>query len=118
MSHLSPQQLDELKKDLEHRLAKLEDVTDTLAEEHPQAYADWANDNAESGEEALEAHSQLENETLENEADNMKIDIMGALQRMQAGSYGQDIETGEPIPFARLKLYPWATNNVQPDKKS
>lgn len=116
MSHLSPQQIEELKKNLEQRLAKLEDVTDTLDEEHPQAYADWANDNAESGEEALEAYDQLENETLGNEADNLKIDIQKALNRIADGSYGTDVNTGEPIPFERLKLYPWATENVQPEK--
>jgi DnaK suppressor protein len=116
MSHLSPQQIEELKRNLEERLAKLEDVTDTLDEESPQAYEDWANDNSESGEEALEAYDMLENETLGNEADNLKIDIQKALNRIADGTYGKDVNTGEPIPFERLKLYPWATENVQPEK--
>lgn len=117
MSHLSQQQIEELKAELEQRLAKLEDYTDTLSEEHPHSYTEWADDNAESGEEALEAYDQLENETLENEADNLKVDIQAALQRIAEGTYGLDVKTGEPIPFERLQLYPWATENVQPEKQ-
>lgn len=121
MSHLSPQQMNELKISLQERLSKLESVTDTLDEESPQAYEDRANDNAESGEEALEAYDMLENEALGNEADNLKIEIQAALQRIADGTYGRDVTTGEPIPYERLKLYPWATqnvHNVQPDSET
>jgi RNA polymerase-binding transcription factor DksA len=118
MSHLSPAQISELKTQLEQRLAKLTSYTDEIREEDPKNYPDRVNDNAEVGEEALEDYDMLSNESLGNEAANLKVDIEAALARIADGSYGHDLETKQPIPFERLKLYPWATNNVQPAQKT
>jgi DnaK suppressor protein len=39
--------------------------------------------------------------------------IERALQRMDDGTYGWSEITGEPIPYERLEVLPWATTNVQ-----
>lgn len=114
MSHLSPQQIQELKTILEQKLADLEDYAANLEEEDPTAYEDRTVDNAESGEEALEDYGIMQNEALENAADTSIAEIKAALERIKQGTYGFDLETGEPIPYERLRLYPAATHNVKP----
>ena len=39
-------------------------------------------------------------------------DIEGALERMHRGRYGISEQSGEPIPFERLQLVPWATTTI------
>lgn len=112
MGHLSQSQLQELRQILEAKQAKLIDYLETLEEGDPRSYPDRANDNAESGEEALEDYEMLENDALEGNAEAMLAEVKEALQRMDEGTYGQDVETGEAIPFARLQLYPTAKHTV------
>ena len=38
--------------------------------------------------------------------------IEHAIERMKNGHYGISERSGEPIPFARLNLVPWATTTV------
>lgn len=119
MGHLSQPQLQELKQILISKKEKLKDYLETLEEEDPRSYPDRTNDNAESGEEALEDYEMIENEVLEGNAEEMLAEIEAALQRMEEGTYGQDTETGEDIPYARLKLYPTAkhtVSNTPPDE--
>jgi DnaK suppressor protein len=118
MKHLSEGQLQELKRKLEEQLADLEDYTQNLEEEDPRQYADRVNDNAEIGDEALEDYSMMENEVLENAADNSIADIRLALAKMEDGTYGIDEKTGEPIAYERLKLFPAARENVRPEDES
>lgn len=40
-------------------------------------------------------------------------DIERAFNRLKAGTYGICTVTGEPIPYERLKLVPWATFCVE-----
>ena len=117
MQHLSPDQLQELKQLLEQSLADMMDYASSLDEEDPAQDEDRVNDNAESGDEAMEAHEMLENEVLEQTADNSIAEIRAALQRIEEGTYGVDEETGEPIPFLRLKLFPTARTNVRPEQQ-
>lgn len=74
------------------------------------------NDNAETGDEALEDYEIMENEVLETAADSSIAEIRAALDRIAAGTYGLDEETGEPIPFERLKHVPTARFNVRPEE--
>ena len=39
-------------------------------------------------------------------------EIDAALARMDAGTYGLSVTTGEPIPLERLRLIPWARSGV------
>ena len=36
-----------------------------------------------------------------------------ALERLENGSYGVSEETGEPIPYARLLVLPWARTTLE-----
>lgn len=39
-------------------------------------------------------------------------EIERALERMKTGSFGISERSGDPIPYARLNLVPWATTTV------
>lgn len=39
-------------------------------------------------------------------------DIDSALERIEAGTYGLDIDSGEPIDEKRLEVYPWAKKAI------
>jgi RNA polymerase-binding transcription factor DksA len=116
MKHLSSAQIQELKSLLEDNLAKMLDYAENLEESDPANDENRANDNAEAGDEALEDYGILENQVLEGAVDESIADIKAALTRLENGTYGVDEETGEPIPFARLKLFPTARNNVKQDE--
>jgi RNA polymerase-binding transcription factor DksA len=52
------------------------------------------------------------------EADRTELArIDAALERIQHGTYGLDIETGEPIGFARLLAVPWVLRTTAHDTK-
>lgn len=112
MSHLTKEQLLELRQILEQK-------RDSLMDYHQSEEAsDPANDveriaSNESGEEALEAYEMLESEALVGATKSLLEDINAALARMDAGTYGIDEETGEPIPYLRLKMFPWARTTVR-----
>ena len=39
-------------------------------------------------------------------------EIERAVERMDSGRYGVSLRSGEPIPFDRLALVPWATTTI------
>jgi RNA polymerase-binding transcription factor DksA len=70
-------------------------------DQHP---ADTATETFER-EKDLSILEQLENELAE---------LQAALERVDAGTYGIDEETGEPIDPARLEAMPTARTNIAP----
>jgi RNA polymerase-binding transcription factor DksA len=72
-------------------------------DQHP---ADTASETFER-EKDLSILEQLENELAE---------LQAALERVDAGTYGIDEETGEPIDPARLAAIPTARTNVRADE--
>jgi DnaK suppressor protein len=57
----------------------------------------------------LFSHSEQDRETL--------FQIEEALQRMDEGTYGLDLRTGEAIPVERLRLIPWARYRTSVQEK-
>lgn len=111
MSHLTNEQVAELRRLLESKLAKLTTYHQTVVDESPAQDTERAANN-ESGEDAQEAYELLAAETLSDETAAMVAEVKEALQRMKNGTYGIDVNTGEPIPYLRLKLYPEARSNA------
>ena len=50
---------------------------------------------------------------LSNQARSIVAQIDAALERMRDGTYGYCVTTGEPIPLARLRAIPWASERVE-----
>lgn len=44
--------------------------------------------------------------------------IESALSRLAAGTYGLSEESGEPIPYARLRLIPWARRTADEEAEA
>jgi RNA polymerase-binding transcription factor DksA len=80
------------------------DETDDISE-----LADYDQHPADTGTETFEREKDLSIlEQLENEL----AELQAALERVDAGTYGIDEETGEPIDDARLDAFPTARTNV------
>ena len=69
---------------------------------------------ADDGSDLFERETELSIlESLEAEL----AEIQAAIARIEAGTYGIDEETGEPIDPARLEALPTARTNVHPDTR-
>lgn len=108
MKHLTAQQTAELKALLEHRAEELAQFKESVQEANPINDPERLLDNSDMGDEALEDHSILENDVLTGQSASMLKEITAALQRLEDGTYGLDEETGQPIPYERLRLVPEA----------
>jgi RNA polymerase-binding transcription factor DksA len=72
--------------------------------------ADYDQHPADSGSETFEREKDLSIlEQLERELE----ELQAALERVDAGTYGVDEDTGEPIDPARLDAFPTARTNVE-----
>jgi len=74
--------------------------------------ADYDQHPADTGTETFEREKDLSIlEQLENEL----AELQSALERVDAGTYGIDEETGEPISDDRLEALPTARTNMRAD---
>lgn len=104
MKHLSPEQVDELRRELTRQLEKLERsmrVTD-------EAMNPVALDQTAVGR--LSRMDSLQNQSLTRnlqEREQIKLAlIQAAFQRMEEGNYGMCVACGGKIPFERLYVFP------------
>ncbi len=99
----SPREADEIRTRLVQHKAELQKRVSTI---HEHARNPLEQDSAEQA-------AQLGNvavvAALESEAVQELADIEAALQRLDAGTYGECVSCGEPIGEGRLKVRPAAT---------
>ena len=111
---LNQQQALEFKTQLQHRAEQLRDeVQRTRAkseEEMPGQVADRARDIEDDSFATLIVDTNLTE--IERDVDELRM-IDSALQRISAGTYGNCVDCGLPIPVARLKAEPTAERDVQ-----
>jgi RNA polymerase-binding transcription factor DksA len=62
--------------------------------------------------------------TAENDGDALSVhdtyllsEINSALARMESGRYGLSVESGEPIPYERLRSIPWARRTADEEEE-
>lgn len=112
---LTKRQVAELKKDLLQLKEQLKqnEVDDTLTMDTDevkfgdQHIADYATELVDKQTQIAEDH--LHDDQLR------KVDE--ALERIEQGRYGVCIDTGEKIPFERLKAIPYAKRTVEAEEK-
>jgi DnaK suppressor protein len=94
--------------DAEHARALL--ARERLRIERSQADQDPADDSAELADteldEGIVEHLKTELEAIER-----------AETRLAEGTYGLSVESGEPIPDARLELIPWAERTAEEQER-
>jgi RNA polymerase-binding transcription factor DksA len=81
------------------------DETDDISE-----LADYDQHPADTGTETFEREKDL---SILEQLENDLAELQAALERVDAGTYGVDEETGEPIDDARLDAFPTARTNVR-----
>ena len=103
MDHLTAEQIEELRSDLE--LARVETTKQIEALTTAAKPVDLNEPIGRlSRMDALQQHGLAQKQQAEAKAKLLRIDA--ALKRIEAGTFGICIKTGEPIPFARLKAMP------------
>jgi DnaK suppressor protein len=119
MQHISPEKLAELRAKLEAEKARLTEGLSTITNQDPANPDDWSvkNDEGESGVpdkndqgDAIEDFE--ENIAIANPLETQLKDVTEALARIDAGTYGLDETTKEPIPVERLEANPSARTNI------
>lgn len=117
---LTEENLKSLRNQLEDMRQQLIANRDRETGEAAQMSADSYEEHPLSqhmADEATDMHEQ-ELEMGFRERDTWELQqVEHALHLMDAGKYGVDEETGEPIPFERLQLVPYTTRNVQTQAK-
>jgi RNA polymerase-binding transcription factor DksA len=90
-----------------------EEVADAIDGEHSEL-ATRSQHPADGGSELFEREKEL---TILESLEAELAEIQAAIARIEAGTYGIDEETGEPIDPARLEALPIARTNVHPDTR-
>ena len=86
--------------------SRIEDQIGRLRSEGAGAeLADYDQHPADTGTETFE---QERDEGIADRLDDELAAIERAERRLEDGTYGKSIESGEPIPDARLEVIPWA----------
>lgn len=110
--HLSTQQLQTLKQQLEESQLKLRSSLSSLEKTNPVSDPERLNENADTGDDATEDRELVRHESLQTETEIMLKRVEEALSRIEDGSYGHTLE-GEEIPYERLAADPTATTLIR-----
>lgn len=107
MEKLTPQQLEQLVKQLDERQKSLEDeVRDERAQQ--DGYLDVASEVADPGDASFASLSiDLGNAAVVRDVNELNA-IQRTRERIEEGTYGECTECGYSIPFERLEAQPTA----------
>ncbi|WP_179289374.1 TraR/DksA family transcriptional regulator [Shouchella clausii] len=108
---------------LKHQLLEMKDGLETKKRrttgEMSDSRGDIARgaDNHHIGETASEYEDRVIQQSL-NEADQKRLqDVKEALERIEEGTYGICIDTGQPIPYERLEALPYAKRTPEAQRE-
>jgi DnaK suppressor protein len=109
MSHLSSEQLAQLRQQLEAERSRLrQDIRAELTRNEGEQYATLAGQVHDAGEESVaDLLTDINAAVLGNTIKALR-EIEAAQERFSQGTYGRCEECGEDIPLARLQAYPAA----------
>lgn len=99
--------------DLEHarkRLAEERARIEGELKEHEQP--DTSGEPEDSGDEANDLEQASTDSALTEDLRRNLEEIERAEERIEAGTYGKSVVSGDPIPDGRLEAIPWADRNV------
>ena len=120
MTHLTQEQIDSFKQKLLDEKARLEKELTDVGIKNPGEKDDWSPvvdegkdvSSADKNELADKFEDLEENAAIVSQLEAQYRDVTAALARVDAGTYGMDEKTGEPIPVARLEANPSARTNI------
>ncbi len=98
-----------------HRVEALaSDLRDVLAGGEREDVSELADYDQHPAERATETFEREKDLSILGQLESELAELQAALERIDAGTYGIDEETGEPIDPARLDAIPSARRNVEP----
>ena len=106
MPALTPDQLAELKQELERELARLHRSMATTQDATRPVELDQSSIGRLSRVDALQ--NQQLSKGLHEREQQREAQILEALQRIEEGTYGECVACGEQIPYGRLLVMPEA----------
>lgn len=117
---MEPQKLEQFKERLIAEKARLEEELATIAKRNPKDASDWEATTDEGNIEERADKNDLadsfedleENTSITNTLEARLKEVIDALARIDAGTYGVDEKTGEPITEERLLANPAARTNI------
>lgn len=115
--HLTQTQLDTLKAKLLKEYGKLQKTIELIDSQDPFKNPDHVNDNASIDTDVRE---QMGHETVEAEVKSLQRRLKlveKALRKMEKGTYGFDVQTGDPISYERLEIMPEAEHTISNEKR-
>ncbi|MDQ0206046.1 TraR/DksA family transcriptional regulator [Alkalicoccobacillus murimartini] len=69
-------------------------------------------------DQAAQYEDRMKEQTFQRVDQEKLQEVEEALQRMEDGSYGVCIDTGEEIPFERLEIVPYAKRTIEAQEKA
>jgi DnaK suppressor protein len=106
-STLTSGQLDELRRRLELERSRILKVLSAPAPTGPQPDQD-----AELEEAAQRETERVRGTEIEARERALLAEVERALAKLASGRYGVSEKTGDPIPYERLAVFPWARDAV------
>jgi len=88
-------------------------IEKALADLAPQDTGELSDLDTHLGDEASELYEEERDEGLSDDLRQQLAAVERAEQRLADGTYGLSIESGEPIPDARLEAQPTAERTVE-----
>jgi len=85
-----------------------------LRSERSDELADYDQHPADAGTETFE---QERDEGIADRFEDELAAIERAERRLEEGTYGKSVESGEPIPDARLEVVPWAERTEEEEAR-
>ena len=113
-SHLSRQELDQLRARLEQERERLHMLVRSTGErtQLAQESGDAGEEPTDYADQGLEITTEDTEQALGENDQALLNQVERALARMADGSYGLSEFTGKAIPKERLEVLPWVTTNV------
>lgn len=114
MEPLTPEQLRELKEELQRREMQVrEEIRQELINSDDENYTELAGRVHDSGEESVaDLLADLNISRVDRQVRQLR-EIDRALQRVRTGTYGQCEMCGNEIGYARLRSYPTAVRCIE-----
>ena len=98
-------------------LAKEKELKDHMARLGEGARDSRSADVEDPIDQVISTEAKAANFQEESMASDTLAEVQAALQRIEDGSYGVSLDSGQPIPPARLEAVPWAKYTVEEQEK-
>lgn len=117
---LSKQQINELEKKLQGLKKQIEDQQETRGNDESlqEATGEISSYDNHFGDMGSELYDREMAMAIDENQEEILEDVQEALERIKEGTYGKCIDTGEEIPYERLKALPYAKRTVAAQEKA